>query len=121
MVERKIGEIFICNGKLYQVVKGFLCKGCAFMKNHSCHSHSVSELLGHCDYATRSDKTSVIFKELENMERKVGEIFTYDNKTYKVVPGYGCENCDFKDLRCLMHTFSEVRGACDSSMRKAAS
>lgn len=52
------------------------------------------------------------------MERKVGEIFTYNGKIYKVVPGYGCENCDFKDLRCLMHTFSEVRGACDSSMRK---
>lgn len=52
------------------------------------------------------------------MERKVGEIFTYNGKIYKVVLGYGCENCDFKDLRCLMRTFSEVRGACDSSMRK---
>ena len=52
------------------------------------------------------------------MERKVGEIFTYNDKTYKVVLGYGCENCGFKDLRCNMRTFSEVRGACDSSMRK---
>lgn len=52
------------------------------------------------------------------MERKIGEVFTYDGKTYKVVPGYGCENCGFKDLRCNMRTFSEVRGACDNSMRK---
>ena len=52
------------------------------------------------------------------MERKIGEIFTYKGKTYKVVPGYGCENCGFKDLRCNMRTFSEVRGACDSTMRK---
>lgn len=52
------------------------------------------------------------------MERKVGEIFTYSDKTYKVVLGYGCENCGFKDLRCNMRVFSEVRGACDSSMRK---
>ena len=52
------------------------------------------------------------------MERKIGEIFTYNGKTYQVVPGYGCENCGFKDLRCNMRTFSEVRGACDSSMRK---
>lgn len=52
------------------------------------------------------------------MERKVGEIFTYNGKIYKVVPGYGCENCGFKNLRCNMRTFSEVRGACDSSMRK---
>lgn len=52
------------------------------------------------------------------MERKVGEVFTYNGKIYKVVPGYGCKNCGFKNLRCNMRTFSEVRGACDSSMRK---
>ena len=52
------------------------------------------------------------------MERKIGEIFTYNGKTYQVVPGYGCENCGFKDLRCNMRVFSKVRGACDSSMRK---
>ena len=52
------------------------------------------------------------------MERKIGEIFIYNGKTYQVVSGYGCENCGFKDLRCNMRTFSEVRGACDSSMRK---
>ena len=74
MVERKICEIFICNGKLYQVVKGFSCKGCAFMKNHSCYSHSVNELLGHCDYATRSDRTGVIFKEINNMEIKNNQL-----------------------------------------------
>ena len=52
------------------------------------------------------------------MERKIGEIFIYKDKTYQVVLGYGCENCGFKDLRCNMRTFSEVKGACDSSMRK---
>lgn len=52
------------------------------------------------------------------MERKLGEVFTYNGKIYKVVPGYGCENCGFKNLRCNMRTFSEVRGTCDSSMRK---
>lgn len=52
------------------------------------------------------------------MERKIGEVFTYNGKTYQVVPDYGCENCDFKDLRCNIRAFSEVRGACDNSMRK---
>ena len=52
------------------------------------------------------------------MERKIGEIFTYNGKTYQVVLGYGCENCGFKDLRCNIRAFSEVRGTCDSSMRK---
>ena len=52
------------------------------------------------------------------MERKIGEIFTYNGKTYHAVPDYGCENCGFKDLSCNIRTFSEVKGACDSSMRK---
>lgn len=65
-MERKIGEIFTYNSKTYQVVKGITCKGCAFMKNKGCHL--VNELLGPCDYATRSDKTGVIFKEINNME-----------------------------------------------------
>ena len=114
-MERKIGEIFTYNGKTYQVVKSSSCNGCAF-RGRVCSIHK--SYTGPCTSNIRFDKTSVIFKEIKNMERKVGEIFTYDGKTYKVVPGYGCENCDFKDLRCNMRTFSEVRGACDSSMRK---
>lgn len=35
-MERKLGEIFTYNGKIYQVVKGFSCKGCAFIKNGCC-------------------------------------------------------------------------------------
>lgn len=27
-MERKLGEIFTCNGKLYQVVKGSKCENC---------------------------------------------------------------------------------------------
>ena len=73
-MERKIGEVFTCNGELYRVVRGFSCKGCAFMKNHSCYSHSVNKLLGHCDYATRSDKTGVIFKEIKDMEIKNNQL-----------------------------------------------
>lgn len=30
------------------------------------------------------------------MERKLGEVFTYNGKIYKVVPGYGCENCGLR-------------------------
>jgi hypothetical protein len=60
-MERKLGEIFTYNGKIYQVVKGFSCKGCAFIKNGCCDL--VNELLGPCDYTKRTDKTNVIFKE----------------------------------------------------------
>lgn len=65
-MERKIGEIFTCDGKTYQVVKGITCNGCAFIKNGGCYS--LNELLGPCDYTKRTDKTDIIFKEINNME-----------------------------------------------------
>lgn len=71
-MERKIGEIFTYNGKTYQVVKGFSCNGCAFMKDGSCYT--VSELLGPCDYTKRTDKTGIIFKEIEGMEIKNNQL-----------------------------------------------
>ena len=71
-MERKLGEIFTYNGKTYQVVKGFSCNDCAFMKNGSCYL--VNELLGPCDYTKRSDKTNVIFKEINNMEIKNNQL-----------------------------------------------
>lgn len=69
-MERKLGEIFTYNGKIYQVVKGFSC--CAFIKNDCCDL--VNELLGPCDYTKRTDKTNVIFKEINNMEIKNNQL-----------------------------------------------
>lgn len=71
-MERKLGEIFTYNGKIYQVVKGFSCKGCAFIKNGCCDL--VNELLGPCGYTKRTDKTNVIFKEINNMEIKNNQL-----------------------------------------------
>ena len=71
-MERKLGEIFTCNGKLYQVVKGFSCNGCAFIKNGDCYL--VDKLLGPCAYTERTDKTSVIFKEIKGMEIKNNQL-----------------------------------------------
>lgn len=65
-MERKVGEIFTYNGKTYQVVEGNTCEGCIFMKNGRCFS--ISKLLGLCSYTNRTDKTNVIFKEINNME-----------------------------------------------------
>lgn len=67
-MERKIGEIFTYGDKRYQVVKDITCKGCAFIKNGSCYS--LNGLLGPCDYTKRTDKTDIIFKEINNMEIK---------------------------------------------------
>ena len=72
-MERDVGEIFTCNEKLYQVVKGFFsCVGCTFIKNRNCLS--FGEFLGPCDYATRSDRTGIIFKEINNMEIKNNQL-----------------------------------------------
>ena len=71
-MERKIGETFTYNGKTYQVVEGITCEGCIFMENGHCFS--ISKLLGLCSNTNRTDKTSVIFKKINNMEIKNNQL-----------------------------------------------
>ena len=70
-MERKIGEVFTCDGKTYQVVKGIACDGCCILHDHC---FSIRESLGPCADANRSDKTGVIFKEINNMEIKNNQL-----------------------------------------------
>lgn len=67
-MERKVGEIFTCDGKTYQVVKGITCVGCCILHDHC---FSIRESLGPCSDDNRTDKTGVIFKEINNMEIKI--------------------------------------------------
>ena len=72
-MERKIGEIFTYNGKLYQVVESTNCDNCAFMQRADCNS--VNKILGNCSFITRTDNTSVIFKEIKKyMEIKNNQL-----------------------------------------------
>ena len=71
-MERKIGEIFTCDGKTYQVVEGITCEGCIFMKNGHCFS--IHKLLGLCSDTNRTDKTGIVFKEINNMEIKNNQL-----------------------------------------------
>lgn len=71
-MERKLGEVFTCNGKLYQVVKGFSCNGCAFIKNGNCYLDY--KFLGPCAYTKRTDRTSIIFKLIKGMEIKNNQL-----------------------------------------------
>lgn len=50
------------------------------------------------------------------MERKVGEIFTYENKTYKVIKGCGCIGCSFVN-RCYNFLY-KIHGNCSNLYRK---
>lgn len=67
-MERKVGEIFTCDGKTYQVVKGITCVGCGILHD------SIRESLGPCADDNRTDKTGVIFKEIKDMEIKNNQL-----------------------------------------------
>ena len=72
-MERKIGEVFIYNDKLYQVVESTKCDDCAFIKSADCNPGS--EILGNCSFITRTDNTSVVFKEVKKyMEMKNNQL-----------------------------------------------
>lgn len=70
-MERKIGEIFTYNGKMYQVVKSDICENCAFRKNDC---SILRSRIGLCISSIRTDKTNVIFKEINNMEIKNNQL-----------------------------------------------
>lgn len=69
-MERKVGEIFIYNGKTYQVVRSIVCAHCAFSGDLCC----LISAAGNCMPSNRSDKISVIFKEVNNMEIKNNQL-----------------------------------------------
>ena len=70
-MERKIGEVFIYEGKTYQVVKSDICADCVF-RERVCSL--LKSHVGPCTSNIRSDKTSVIFKEIKDMEIKNNQL-----------------------------------------------
>lgn len=70
-MERKIGEIFTYNGKIYQVVKSDICANCAFRENDC---SILRSRIGLCVSSIRFDKTNVVFKEINNMEIKNNQL-----------------------------------------------
>lgn len=69
-MERKIGEIFTYNGKIYQVVKSDICTNCAFRENDC---SIIRSRIGLCVSSIRFDKTNVVFKEIK-MEIKNNQL-----------------------------------------------
>ena len=70
-MEKKLGEIFTYNGKMYQVVKSDICENCAFRENDC---SILRSRIGLCVSSTRFDKTNVVFKEINNMEIKNNQL-----------------------------------------------
>ena len=70
-MERKIGEIFTYNGKTYKILKAtYGCRGCAFYRQTCAGINKIEK----CFTIYRKDKTSVIFKEINNMEIKNNQL-----------------------------------------------
>lgn len=70
-MERKIGEIFTYKGKTYKVVKAtYGCRGCTFYSQACTCINKIES----CFAGDREDKTSIIFKEINNMEIKNSQI-----------------------------------------------
>ena len=70
-MERKIGEIFTYKGKTYKILKAtYGCRGCAFYKQTCVGINKIEK----CFTIYRKDKTSVIFKEVNNMKIKNNQL-----------------------------------------------
>ena len=105
-MERRIGEVFTCDGKLYQVVKGFSCNGCAFIKNGNCYLDD--KLLGPCAYTERTDKTSVIFKLIKDMEIKDNQLTIDISEGYEIDKENSTFECiKFKPIKKYL-TYKEI-------------
>lgn len=55
------------------------------------------------------------------MERQIGEVFTYQGKTYQVVKSIrddSCAGCAFRSSRCTMSPCLDTRGNCVKRKRK---
>lgn len=68
-MERKIGEIFEFEGKIYEVVKDFTfsCRDCDLKKFCSPTKHISQEFQAplECANTKRSDKENVVFEEIK--------------------------------------------------------
>ena len=70
-MERKIGDIFTYKGKTYQIVKAtYGCRGCAYYRQTCAGINKVEK----CFTIYRKDKTSVIFKKINNMKIKNNQL-----------------------------------------------
>ncbi|MGM9532139.1 DUF6378 domain-containing protein [Intestinibacter sp.] len=68
-MERKIGEVFECDGKKFQVIEDPIeeCDGCYFVKGGCTRSLDIR---GYCGKINRKDRCAVIFKEIKDINKE---------------------------------------------------
>lgn len=75
-MERKIGETFEYEGKVYKTVQSLSdsCRNCAFV-NEPCYACIFNKIVGGCSMTVREDKNNIIFKEIKkDMEIKDNQL-----------------------------------------------
>ena len=63
-MEKKIGDVFIFDGKQLVVIEGF-CEDCYFGNKSCCANYSVMDIIGECYASYRRDYKNVCFKLIE--------------------------------------------------------
>lgn len=71
-MERKIGEVFECDGKKLRVIEDLFdsCDGCYF-NGKVCQEATILKIIGNCGcIVPRKDKINIIFKEVTDMNEE---------------------------------------------------
>ena len=116
-MERKIGEIFTYEDKTYKVIQSNeICIGCAFKGNIPCKANK--SITGECSQCCRSNNTSVVFKELNNMEIQNNQltidipegmkIDTENSDLTKGIIKFKTKTLDYKTIYCKIYTKSLI-------------
>lgn len=102
--ERKVGEVFLYKGALYQCLKdeNDVCKNnCALQCLWLCGSVEFLKVFGYCESKKRSDGQPVYFVKLPNRivplsnDANIGDIVEYKGDLYKIEESDKCGGCEF--------------------------
>lgn len=103
--ERKVGEVFLYQGDLYQCLedkKYNICiNDCVLNGSLLCGYIEFLKVFGYCGMNNRSDRQSVYFVKLPNRivplsnDANIGDIVEYKGDLYRIEESEKCEGCEF--------------------------
>lgn len=101
-MERKIGEVFECDGvKLRVEPDTCMCRGCYFNRDFYKWCNLYKSVRGECQKSSRSDR-GVIFKKVGDMEERTIKLTLEKAKEFYNKGG------EFKDLALSVFTVEEL-------------
>lgn len=102
-MERKIGEVFECNGvKLRVEPEVYVCRGCYFKHDSDKWCTQYKSIRGECQKASRSDG-GVIFRKVEDMEERTVKLTLEKAKEFYKKGG------EFRELALSAFTEKELK------------